>query len=479
MYKHSVKAGGLQNAWVCGYPRMGKKLQSREPAHPAALATAKNCGIGLVAGDDVTQVHGKWFAFDDVIGVSNENLVLTPKREIEIVLDVYPLERADYWLFINRIRKAWGVNFTIPGPGAFFSTRTTNSVKELQERITFCSCKIAPLSVPFDYDIKGGIARHGTRYAQKDVSFWPKTIKRIKEADPTIKVLPYFHCFISNGDGDGELYADEKLIDVSGKQADYRGGLYPLFVPYKGSKFAAVQEELLELRFKNGADAIYWDEMEYSKLHFSYSDKYWDKVSGDIDTRTHKLKRKISSVPLLTEDWRVETAAKLIERGNGLLVGNGSPFTKRMRQLKTIRFVETASISNLTRALLYTPISLGDHLTVRNYIDAHRDMIKALDYGCLYYFYSRIPGGYPTLTGKMYPATPIELNKGYIITKERILTNRSGIFGWGDNSEFTVHVFDRNAKEDTKYKTPIVEKDNKRYVEIRIPEGYSAAIVRK
>ena len=163
MYKHSVKAGGLQNAWVCGYPRMGKKLQSREPAHPAALATAKNCGIGLVAGDDVTQVHGKWFAFDDVIGVSNENLVLTPKREIEIVLDVYPLERADYWLFINRIRKAWGVNFTIPGPGAFFSTRTTNSVKELQERITFCSCKIAPLSVPFDYDIKGGIARHGTR----------------------------------------------------------------------------------------------------------------------------------------------------------------------------------------------------------------------------------------------------------------------------------------------------------------------------
>ena len=479
MYKHTIKVGGLQNAWVCGYPRMGKKLQSREPAHPAALGTGKQNGIGMVAGDDVTQVHAKWFAFDDVIGMSNDHLVLTPGREIEIALDIYPLERADYWLFINRIRKAWNVNFTIPGPGAFFSTRTKSPVADLKKRVNFCSCTIATLSVPFDYDVKGGMARHGTKYAQKDVSFWPQTIKRIKEVDPSIKVLPYFHCFISNGAGDKEIYADEKLIDASGKQADYRGGLYPLFVPYSGSKFAAVQDELLELRFKNGADGIYWDEMEYSKLLFSYSDKYWDKVSGDINTKTHKLQRKISSVPLLTEEWRVAVAAKLIKRGNGLLVGNGSPFTRKMRELKTIRFVETASISNLTRALLYTPISLGDHLTVRNYIDAHRDMIKALDYGCLYYFYSHISGEYPTLTSKMYPATPIELGKGYIITKERILTNKSGIFGWGDKSEFTVHIFDRTAREDKKYKVPVVEKDNKRYAEIRIPEGYSAAIVRK
>ena len=482
MYKHSVKVAGVRKAWVCGYPKMGKKLQSREPAHPAALAVHGKGGIGLAAGDDISQVHSKWFSFDNIIGMTNEHLVLTPKRTLEVVLEVYPLERADYWLFINRIRNAWDVNFAIPGPGGFFSTRTTESAEFLKKRMDSCGYNIAVLSVPFDYGklgAKGGMARHGTKYAQTDVSFWDKTVAKLKEIKPGIKVLPYFHCFISNGKGDREKYADEMLIDASGKHADYRGGLYPLYVPYAGSKFATAQDELLELRFKHNADGIYWDEMEYSKLLFSYSDKYWDNVSGEINTKTHKLKRKISSVPLLTESWRVKTAEKLIKRGNGLLIGNGSPFTKKMRKVRTVRFVETASISNLTRSLLYTPISLGDHLTVRNSIDAYRDMLKALDYGCLYYFYKHTAGDYPTLTSKMYPTTPIALGKGYIIGKERILVNTSGIYGWGDNSEFTVHIFDRTGKEDKKYKAPIVEKAGKRYVEIRIPEGYSAAIIRK
>ena len=482
MYKHNIRVAGTRKSWVCGYPRMGKKLLSREPAHPAVMAVSKKGGIGLAAGDDITQVHSKWYSSDDLIGMSNEHLVLTPKREIEIALEIYPLERADYWLFINRIRKAWNVNFAIPGPGGFFSTRTRDSEKILKKRMDSCNYTIAVLSVPFDYGAlgqKGGMARHGTKYAQTDVSFWDKTIAKLKAVNPQIKVLPYFHCFISNGKGDQEKYADAMLIDAAGKHADYRGGLYPLYVPYSGSKFAAAQDELLELRFKHGADAIYWDEMEYSKLLFSYSDKYWDNVSGAIDTRTHRLKRKISCVPLLTEEWRVKTAEKLIKRGNGLLIGNGSPFTRKMRKIKTIRFVETASISNLTRSLLYTPISLGDHLTVRNSIDAYKDMVKALDYGCLYYFYRHTYGDYPTLTGKMYPTTPIALGKGYIIGKERILTNISGNFGWGDNSKFVVHIFDRTGKEDTKYKVPVVERNNKRYAQIRIPEGYSAAVIRQ
>ena len=75
--------------------------------------------------------------------------------------------------------------------------------------------------------------------------------------------------------------------------------------------------------------------------------------------------------------------------------------------------------------------------------------------------------------------TPVELGNGCIIGRERILTNRSGIFGWGDDSDFTVHIFDRNGKENPAYKVPVIRQNNKRYAEIRIPEGYSAAIIRK
>ena len=82
------------------------------------------------------------------------------------------------------------------------------------------------------------------------------------------------------------------------------------------------------------------------------------------------------------------------------------------------------------------------------------------------------------MTAYMYPTTPIEINKGYIIGKERILTNRSGIFSWGDKCKVEVHVFNREGLEE-KYPVKVFEKDNATCIEIRIPEGYSAAVIRK
>ena len=58
------------------------------------------------------------------------------------------------------------------------------------------------------------------------------------------------------------------------------------------------------------------------------------------------------------------------------------------------------------------------------------------------------------------------------------MTNRSGLFGWGDKSDFAAHVYDREGKETEKYKVQKVVRDGKTYAEVRIPGGYSAAIVR-
>jgi hypothetical protein len=107
-------------------------------------------------------------------------------------------------------------------------------------------------------------------------------------------------------------------------------------------------------------------------------------------------------------------------------------------------------------------------------------MLRALDWGGLYYWYSgRIIPTHPTLTTYMFPITPIELHKGYIIAEERILTKESGMFGWGDASEFEVHVFDRVGKETDTINVPRIVKDGHACAEVRIPEGYSVAIVRK
>jgi hypothetical protein len=83
----------------------------------------------------------------------------------------------------------------------------------------------------------------------------------------------------------------------------------------------------------------------------------------------------------------------------------------------------------------------------------------------------------------MFPITPIELREGVVIGKERILTNRSGIFGWNDQSKHEIHVFDDTGRETTKFAAPIRVKtttqQGKTFSELRLPEDWSAAIVRR
>jgi hypothetical protein len=84
----------------------------------------------------------------------------------------------------------------------------------------------------------------------------------------------------------------------------------------------------------------------------------------------------------------------------------------------------------------------------------------------------------------MFPITPVELHEGYIIGKERIITNRSGVFGWDDSSQHEVHVFDETGREVLLDKLPkgtvvkTYQKDGKTWTEIRIGEDWSAAIVK-
>ena len=136
--------------------------------------------------------------------------------------------------------------------------------------------------------------------------------------------------------------------------------------------------------------------------------------------------------------------------------------------------------SQIAPAAVYSPIALGDNLTERSEVDAYHMMLRALEFGCVYYWYDDLTV-IPThvqLTHYMFPITPIELHEGYIIGQERILTNRSGLFGWGDSSRHEVHVFDDQGREVPDFKAPTVVRDGQTFTELRLPEDYSAAIVR-
>ena len=202
-----------------------------------------------------------------------------------------------------------------------------------------------------------------------------------------------------------------------------------------------------------------------------------DGCSAAIDPRTFKITRKIGSMTLLSSPWRLKQVKRMTE-GDRPFIVNGMPVTREMRALKFQAFTETGSITHCAGTLLYSPVALGDHLTERKYADAYANILRALDYGCLYVWYPHIFHTNRAPTYYYYPFTPIEIHGGYVIGRERIITKKSGLFGWGDRSNFEPHVFDRDGKETGDVKVPTVKRDGKHYAEVRLPEGHLAILVR-
>jgi len=165
-----------------------------------------------------------------------------------------------------------------------------------------------------------------------------------------------------------------------------------------------------------------------------------------MDPKTLKILSKPAMVVLLSQAWRIKQAKDLLKRGP--LIANGQPQTESMARVHFLRFVETGDINHLIHSQLFTPVGLGDHLTEKTEKDIARQIRAHLRFGCLYYYYSsHIPTTYPQLTSRMYPFTPIELRPGVLIGRERILTARSGTFGWGDRSRARVWMFDADGRE--------------------------------
>jgi hypothetical protein len=229
-------------------------------------------------------------------------------------------------------------------------------------------------------------------------------------------------------------------------------------------------------------DGIFWDEFTESSSRYHYG-KPWDGISGDIDFKTHKLKGLKSSVSLLSMPWRLKIVKMLIKRGKRLIVNGGGHNSETMMKFfnknNVMAFVETGSITKLNSTHLSTPIGLGDHLTERSERDCYKNMVEYLNYGALYYWYfvGIRPITHKTLTSYMFPITPVELHEGYIIGKERILTNRSGWYSFGDNSDAEAHFFNKDGYE-VKRELDSIIKDGKKYYKIVLGKLESCALVK-
>ncbi len=495
MQKHSAKSlsGAWNNVWLSGLQPGSRVGSSNDPANPSSFATTENAGLGLLPLDDVFQVHINNWSDGESLGLSDVNLVLKAGATHVTEWLIVPTAAPKYYDFINAARRFRDVNFAIDGNFAFYFPHPNRKTVEWSDQqwkdfFFFKDAKYAAFSI--SHPRPNGLIPHGTAIFEVDLSYSQQAISRLKKLLPKQKFISYFHTFIDASPTAPTRFASERQLRLDGTQADYGNPGYKIFVPTENNAYGREMQRYVDLLLAPipqglGNEGIYWDEIEYSAARYHYDDFSnpqgglpWDGVSADIDPQTKKIARLKSSVTLISQNFRVALAKSIMARGP--LIGNGAPHTRKMMQQHFPRFTETGAISNCTLTHLYTPIALGDHITEKTEQDAYRVMVRALDYGCLYYWYGDdVVATHRTLASFMFPITPLELHEGYIIGKERIVTNRSGLFGWGDKSKHEVHVFDDSGREVLDFKAPTVVKDGKTFTELRLAEDWSAAIIRK
>ncbi|MCF6314012.1 MAG: hypothetical protein L3J39_16315 [Verrucomicrobiales bacterium] len=479
MVRHKVDLGeGVTSVYLSGLRVDSPVLKTEEGGHPSSLGLYLDKGIGLISEDDLMRTQAWNYRNRREIGIDNRRLVVAKGKSVTLEYSIYPLESPDPFLFANRIRNHWGVNFTIDGSFCFLSPSAAVAEKSDLELGTYLNGKSAQYVTMNMGSYKNRITM-GTAFLKADLTAQIDLLEKIKLARDVSKGILTYNSFVSTGDGDASAFAKDALITYDGKAGYFGNSIYPVFLPREGSDYASKQEELITAMWeKMPMQGVYWDDINHNPAQTVDYGSQWAGYSAMISSKTHQVVKNVSDVGMASLSWRLKTAKEFMDKG--VLIGRDAPRTRSFTQLHFPRVTRTTSISDLAKMQLYTPIGLGDHLTERSAEDCYRNMLKALDYGALYYWFNyRIDPNAPTLTSAMFPITYIEMGRGFVIGKERILANRSGYYGWGDLSEFETLVFDEEGVQTLEIEVERIVKRQKAYAEVRIPEGYSVAIIRK
>lgn len=492
IYENRLDISWLRNPTILmgGRPPCSRE-GSDSPQHPSAIALSEDLAIGLFAEDDIFRIHHRAFMGERHIGLADARLGIDPGKSHTLEWSIYPAPQGDYWDIINAVRRNWGSNIAIPGAGIFDHPNDGSQPLEYyQTKIRSRGLKLA-FTGQTDFqgdeiqkygggvvDLAEGTAIPMARRWCANAARW---VKKMRAADPSVKTLVYMHptnCTEPNAE---KLYADCKLIDGSGTHvtSPYRYPVYeylPTLENAYGQAYLRTFETILREIDPGG---IFMDEVaEGSVPRYAYRVP-WDGCTATIDPSTHAVTGRCSSAVLLMQPWKTAIVQRLRERG-GLFVGNGPAHTRTMLRWKMPLFHEIGSYSFLADMHLCTPWGLGTHDHENDDRVRARMVRRSLDHAgviCVYSWGDQ-PKGFHYMQ-VMFPITPVELRPGMILGKERIVTNRSGRYGWPDGAAADAYVFDGAGQLVKNPPVKEIREGPQRLFEVRMPGDHFAILVRK
>ena len=229
---------------------------------------------------------------------------------------------------------------------------------------------------------------------------------------------------------------DEPTVSLEGNE----GWRWWIFYPTMENSFGkALFEAMHYMVDELGATGMWADGFVSGYVSGGYSYDHWDGHSVTIDPKTKLVTRKKTCVPWVALPV-LKKVVRIIDAKGGVTITNGQPGSRSLWKENMIASCEGSEQALIALHLGRAPCSLSSAAV--NERSTYRDILKKLEYGSLYFWY-RYKMEHKTLVEHMYPITIQSIHAGVVRGKERIVTKKSGIYGWhGDRALHIVYLYD-------------------------------------
>ena len=466
--------------------------------NPTLFVGTKESGVGLIALDDLYQLQMRTLSADGLSAVRDEHFGLDRDASYTIEWAVYPTATNDYYDFINQVRKDEGLHGYVAGTMGGMSRRKPLP-KETVDRKNVAYARMGCLGKPPDDPT---VSLEGFEFVEYPIEC--KLIKKTFAENKVLypKMLVMFHVAHSlyACNNPKERFPDSRALYADGRQVHYgpntlayygkyfskerfeEGWRWWIFYPTMENSFGKAMIKGMEYMLDDmGATAMWADGFISGYVRGGYSYDRWDGHSVDIDPKTKLVTRKKTCVPWVALPV-LKKVVRMIAAKGGVTFTNGHPGPRSMWKEAMITCCESGGGDQRPLGALHlgrTLTPLGNPYAIKNARDIYRDILAKLDYGALYNWYG--DRGYmkrKTIIEQMYPITFDSIHPGTVRGRERIVTKKSGIYGWpGDRALHKVYAYDaRGALMQHNFMTTVDASSVR--TEVTLEKDQSAVVVR-
>ncbi|MCX7425254.1 MAG: hypothetical protein NTW96_06470 [Planctomycetia bacterium] len=455
-------------------------------------------GVGILALDDLYQIQERSSFSDGLASLRTQNFGLDKGASYTVEWAVYPTATADYYDFINQVRKDEGLNRRVEGAFAFVPRRDPPSPETmdlLNLKYTSLGCLGKPPDDP-------AVSLEGFEFAEypQECRLIKQTFAETKKRYPGVRVM--FH--VAHGlyacNNPEERFPDSRVLRADGKQIMYGGNDVKYYEPYFSkervdagwrwyifyptleNRFGKAMIRAMEYMVDElGATGMWADGFLSGYAYVDGADGYsydrWDGHSVDIDPQTKLVTRKKTCVAWASLPVLKKVVQIIAAKGGVTITNEGPdyPMSRAFWKEDVIASCEGSPDSVVGLQLSRAPCSLSSAATTAE--ASYLDILAKLDRGSLYYWYSHSMD-HKTLVEHMYPIEIESIHAGTIRGRDRIVTKNSGTYGWpGDRALHVVYRYDaRGNLAGNDFLSTVDPKGV--CTEVRLAQNESAAVVK-